>query len=47
MTSNKKISEILIELGFITQEQLNAGLSQQKEGDSKKKIGEILVNWVS
>jgi len=43
MTSNKKISEILIELGFITQEQLNAGLSQQKHGDSKKKIGEILV----
>ena len=43
MTGNKKIGEILIELGFITQEQLNAALSQQKEGDSKKKIGEILV----
>jgi len=40
---NKKVGEILIELGFITQEQLNAALSQQKEGDSKKKIGEILV----
>ncbi len=43
MTGNKKIGEILIELGFITQEQLNAALSQQKEADSKKKIGEILV----
>ena len=43
MMGNKKVGEILIELGFITQEQLNAALSQQKEGDSKKKIGEILV----
>ena len=43
MTGNKKIGEILIELGFITQEQLNAALSQQKNADAKKKIGEILV----
>ena len=43
MADNRKIGEILIELGFITQEQLNAALFQQKKVDSKKKIGEILV----
>lgn len=43
MVGNKKIGEILLELGFIRQEQLNAALLHQKKSDPKKKIGEILV----
>ena len=43
MTGAKKIGRILIELGFITQDQLNAALLHQKKTEPKKKIGEILV----
>ena len=43
MTGNKKIGEILIELGFITHEQLNAALLHQKKAPSWIKIGEIMV----
>jgi len=43
MIGNKKIGELLIELGFITAEQLNAALLHQKEFAPRKKIGEILV----
>lgn len=40
---NKKIGEILLEVEFITKEQLNAALLHQKKTDPKKKLGEILV----
>ena len=43
MAGAKKIGETFIELGFITQEQLNAALLHQQKTDPKKKIGEILV----
>ncbi|MBN2466664.1 MAG: DUF4388 domain-containing protein [Deltaproteobacteria bacterium] len=43
MAKIKKIGEILIELGFITEEQLRAALNHQKTNDHGKKIGEILV----
>lgn len=40
---SKKIGEILLEVDFITKEQLNAALLHQKKNDPKKKLGEILV----
>ncbi|MCX8011927.1 MAG: phosphodiesterase, partial [Desulfobacterota bacterium] len=43
MMGNKKIGEFLIDLGFITAEQLNAALLHQKKFAPGKKIGELLV----
>ena len=43
MTGIKKVGEVLIDFGFVTEEQLQAALLHQKKTDPKKKIGEILV----
>jgi len=44
-----RIGDILIEKGFITQEQLQSALKVQKESNFTKKLGEIFVNegWIS
>ena len=41
MSFSKPIGEILVEKGYVTQEQLNAALSVKSDG----KIGELLVSW--
>jgi response regulator RpfG family c-di-GMP phosphodiesterase len=43
MAQNKKLGEILIELGFVTHEQLNAALLHQKKSAPQKKLGGLLV----
>ncbi|MGD9505670.1 MAG: secretion system protein E, partial [Syntrophobacteraceae bacterium] len=39
-----RIGELLVELGYIRREQLEAALSMQKEATEKKKLGEVLVD---
>ena len=41
MSSSKPIGEILVEKGYITQQQLDAALSVQGDGQ----IGQLLINW--
>ena len=41
MSSSKPIGEILVEKGYITQQQLDAALSVQGEDQ----IGQLLINW--
>ena len=41
MSSSKPLGEILVEKGYITQQQLDAALSVDNQG----KIGELLVSW--
>ena len=41
MSSSKPIGEILVEKGIITQQQLDAALSVQGDGQ----IGQLLINW--
>jgi len=43
MANNKRIGELLVDLEFITKEQLNAALLHQKKDAPQKKVGEILV----
>ena len=43
MRKNLRIGDILIEQGFITQEQLMHALSIQKESNYAKKLGEIFI----
>jgi DNA-binding response OmpR family regulator len=43
MANNKRIGELLVDLEFITKEQLNAALLHQKKNAPQKKVGEILV----
>jgi len=43
---NKKIrlGDLLIEKGYITQEQLESALAKQKELNFEKKLGEIVID---
>ena len=41
MSSSKPLGEILVEKGYITQQQLDAALSVQGDGQ----IGQLLINW--
>ena len=43
MMRGGEIGELLVELEFITEEQLNAALLHQKKITPQKKLGEILV----
>jgi type IV pilus assembly protein PilB len=41
----KRLGEILVEAGELTQEQLEFALTEQKkDGNSKKRLGEVLVD---
>ena len=41
MSSSKPIGEILVEKGYITQQQLDAALSVQGDGQ----VGQLMINW--
>ena len=48
MIKKKRLGNILVEAGFITEDKLNKGLEKQKNNDTEKRIGEILkeMNFV-
>ncbi|MCO5171411.1 MAG: Flp pilus assembly complex ATPase component TadA [Planctomycetes bacterium] len=41
--AKKRIGQILIEMGYVTQAEVDAGLAEQKKGGGGKKLGELLV----
>ena len=41
MSSSKPIGEILVEKGYITQQQLDAAIAVQGE----QQLGQVLINW--
>ena len=41
MSSSKPIGEILVEKGYITQQQLDAALSVQGDGQ----VGQLMITW--
>ena len=41
MSSSKPLGEILVEKGYITQQQLDAAIAVQGE----QQIGQVLINW--
>ena len=43
LTSQAPLGQLLIRSGKITQEQLDRALTQQKQSDERKLIGEVLV----
>jgi len=43
-TRNKRLGEILCQMGCITHKQLEASLQQQKEGSRSVPLGRILLN---
>ncbi|MFO7818818.1 MAG: ATPase, T2SS/T4P/T4SS family [Halanaerobacter sp.] len=44
MIKKKRLGDILIEAGFITEEQLDKALEEQKKSETDKRLGEILKN---
>jgi len=43
LEQDKKLGEILVDMGVVTQSQLEEALKEQSEGTERKRIGEILV----
>jgi len=41
--AEKRVGEILIDLGIVSKEQIRKSLQKQKEESNKKKIGEIML----
>jgi metal-responsive CopG/Arc/MetJ family transcriptional regulator len=49
LEQDKKLGEILVDMGVVTQSQLEEALKEQSEGTERKMIGEILVEkgWIN
>jgi type IV pilus assembly protein PilB len=47
VAERKKIGQILLEMGFVTPDEIDAALTQQKSEGGKKRVGEILVQMKS
>jgi len=49
LEQDKKLGEILVDMGMVTQSQVEEALKEQNAGGERKRIGEILVEkgWIS